>query len=75
MKEYKIKTLKDITNTVNESNIDGFLKDFSQWLQLVVEVKKNNSPYLKLVDSEFEWTDDGEYGKIKKITFAAIEDE
>lgn len=75
MKEYKIKTLKDIINAVNENNVEGFLKDFSQWLQLVVEVKKNESPFIKVVDSELNWRDDGEYGKIKEVTFATVEDD
>ena len=69
MKSYNIVTTKDILEAVTSENIDGFLKDFEGWLRFLVELKKEENPFIKLSDSTFTWNDDGEYGKMKSVKF------
>ena len=70
MKSYKIKTLKDILEAVNDKNVDGFLLDFEQFLRVAVSAQALNNDIFKLdVDGiGFTWNDDGENGVVKKIT-------
>jgi hypothetical protein len=72
---YEIKTLDDILNCVNSGNVENFIKDFSDFLNIYVagvtvarivpaaEGKKNT----EIIQSEkFIWIDDGKNDK--KIT-------
>lgn len=65
VKEYDISNLADILKTVNNKNIDCFIKDFEEWLRLSVHLKSQMS--IKLFEkmgmlklpSSFKWKDDG----------------
>ena len=68
MKSYKLKTIKQVAEVVNEKNLKGFIIDFEQWLKIVVKMK--NSKLAKIVRIEletFKWNDDGNWGKIKQV--------
>lgn len=69
-KEYKIKTIEDIMKAVDSGNIDGFLKDFEQFLRMSIMARELSTPdlYLDITKVGFIWNDDGEWGKLKKIT-------
>ncbi len=58
MKEYKLKTLKQILEVVNEDNFVGFVLDFHEWL--VIQVATKDSNVLKDKNfGTFHWIDDG----------------
>ena len=55
-KRYDIKTLSDIIDCTNESNLDNFLIDFKNLLILAHKAKAKGK---KLNNAEFTWIDDG----------------
>lgn len=60
--EYKLKTLEDIVNAINENNAENFLKDFTGWLGLQVAIKKENLPEgieIQQRNYTMTWIDDG----------------
>lgn len=60
MNQYKLRTIKQITNVVNENNIDNFLVDFRSFLQTRIGWKKLNMNGLIKIDfTSFNWMDDG----------------
>lgn len=65
MKQHKLKTIKEITEVVNEKNLKGFLTDFEAWLRIGIEMKENK--IIKFGTDVFIWNDDGDWGKIKEI--------
>lgn len=69
-KEYKIKTIEDIMKAVDSGNIDGFLKDFEQFLRMSIMARELSTPdlYLDITKMGFIWNDDGDYGTFKKIS-------
>lgn len=70
MKSYKIKTVEDIMKAVDAGNVDGFLKDFEQFLRMALMARELSTPdlYLDMKKMGFTWNDDGDYGTLKKIT-------
>ncbi len=57
-KEYKIKTLADIRNAVNEKNFQEFILDFTRWLAIGLLIKNTEGVEEKDPDT-FHWIDDG----------------
>lgn len=60
-KEYRLETLAQILEVVNEDNIDGFLTDFARWLAIDIQFR---APELKgkmelKNRGVFRWIDDG----------------
>jgi len=76
---YQFWTIKDITDVITEKNLDVFIEDFRQYLQLGLETKKLNSnlantPFaeqgIESIETDresFRWIDDGEAG-LKEAT-------
>lgn len=62
-KQYDLKTVEDITNVLNESNIDNFLVDFKMWLSMRIEFKKIKEMVgvVKFDNTQFRWIDDGKH--------------
>ena len=67
-KEYKISTIQDILNVVNESNIDSFMNDFRMYIEtgwnmqkLFNSIAESESIPVEVAQlvSEFNWVDDG----------------
>lgn len=67
-KEYKIITIRDVLDVVNESNIDSFMNDFRFYIETVWNMQKlfnsiaesENIPVeIAQLVSEFNWVDDG----------------
>jgi hypothetical protein len=56
-KRYEIKTIKEIIELINETNINNFIVDFTNWLHLRVYV--NNLPRSRFENNDtFVWIDD-----------------
>jgi hypothetical protein len=56
-KRYEIKTIKEIIELINETNINNFIVDFTNWLHLRVYV--NNLPRNRFKNNDtFVWIDD-----------------
>ena len=64
-KEYKLKTIQEIVEVVNEKNLKGFLIDFEAWLKIGIKTKSNE--IVKLGTDVFIWNDDGDWGTLKEI--------
>jgi hypothetical protein len=63
-KEYKITTLKDVLEVVNENNLQCFIKDLHSWLACRLEIKKQllilGEDILEAeMPNGFTWIDDG----------------
>lgn len=59
MKRHEIRTLRDILEVVDDKNIEYFIKDFSDWLRILVVVGKLDKTQIKLMNSDiFTWIDD-----------------
>ena len=66
---HDLKTVQDIANVVNPKNIECFLVDFRQFLELNIEVRNQVSiPF----SSDFIWIDDGETG-LKEIKIKVVD--
>lgn len=60
MNNHKLRTIKQITNVVNENNIDNFLIDFRSFLQARIGWKKLGMNGIAKMDfTSFNWIDDG----------------
>lgn len=60
MNEYNLRTIKQITNVVNENNIDNFLIDFGNFLRTRIGFKKLGLKGIAKMDfTSFKWIDDG----------------
>lgn len=80
-KEYKIITIQDILDCVNENNIDSFIADLRSYIKMTWDMQElfnslaeeSSVPkeYIKL-KSEFNWVDDGK--KEHKILFTVKRD-
>ncbi len=69
MQTYKLKTIKDIQKAVNEDNLEGFLQDFREFLKVSMEFDAVIGLFGgKQNTGQMTWNDDGEWGKLKKIT-------
>ena len=76
---YKIDSMKDIVNTINEDNFENFMIDFSQWLALYIKVAKATREKLpketkgktnwEIFEGGFNWIDDGKHD-IEEITLS-----
>ena len=59
-RQHHIRTLRDILEVVDEKNVEGFIKDFSDWLRILVVVAKIDPSQIKVNDKDiFTWIDDG----------------
>lgn len=65
IKHYELKTIKEITEAVNEENLKGFLIDFEIWLRVGIKTRENK--IIKFRNDVFEWNDDGDWGTLKQI--------
>lgn len=65
--KHDIKTIEDIVNTVNEDNIENFLKDFSTWLDVRLSIKGTPLENAMIDSDTFKWIDDGENDTIINI--------
>lgn len=74
MTQHEISTINDIYSVVDETNVDGFLKDFETWLRMMVELKEID-PTMKVIRVDnFGWNDDGDNGTLKGVTFSSFND-
>ena len=74
--KYRIKTIKEILEIVNEENVDGFITDFSNWLRFRLHVQSKQVKGVKMIidnDDTFNWIDDGK--KNIKVNIEIREDE
>lgn len=69
-KKYKIKTIKDVLSCVNKDNIDNFMIDFRNFIEMAIDMQKliNTIGELQDIpkekcrgDHEFTWIDDGKH--------------
>jgi hypothetical protein len=62
-KEYKLKTVEDITNVITKDNLDNFLIDFKSWLSLRIGFKevKELENAVQFDNSQFRWIDDNKH--------------
>lgn len=61
-KEYKIKTIDEIFEVVNEDNVDCFLEDFSNFVKIKVSMRKIIEDFSISTckpSTGFNWIDDG----------------
>lgn len=67
-KNYTIKTIQDVLDCVNESNIDSFMNDFRMYIEMTWSMQAlfnslaeaENIPIESVkLDSVFDWVDDG----------------
>ena len=65
-KEYEIKTLEDIANCVNVSNIENFLEGFSDGLRQYVKLIELSREMLKSNNKKYKNTD---LIKYKQLTY------
>lgn len=77
-KEYKIITIQDILDCVNENNIDSFITDLRAYIEMIWAMKElfntlatseNIHAEVVKLKSEFNWIDDGKQNY--KIIFNA----
>ena len=57
-KQYKIKTIQDILEAVDQENAGRFIEDFQFFLESYIAMKQAFP--LQEIKSEFIWVDDGE---------------
>jgi hypothetical protein len=80
-KDYKIKTIKQVLEVVNSSNVENFKRDFCSWLdyklalfEAIKEAKKTkmmeNVEKIEVDLDTFHWVDDGKNDA--NITFKII---
>jgi hypothetical protein len=71
-KQYQIKTVQDMINCTNETNLENFLTDLkglmqqAHMLRELAKLSGGNDDSLKLEDKGFTWIDDNE----NKITIS-----
>jgi len=59
VKKHDIRTLRDILEVVDDKNIDYFIKDFSDWLYILVIVAKLDKTQIEVNNADiFTWIDD-----------------
>lgn len=63
IKTYKLSTIKEIMDAVNSQNVEYFLKDFTNFLRLSIDIRKTYGDKVKQEDYII-WIDD------KKSDFA-----
>lgn len=72
-KEYKFKTIQEITEAITKENIEVFCSDFKEYLEFCLYVKEVVSTFNKNFNisnstDTFHWKDDGKKG-VSKISF------
>ena len=80
---YRIDSMKDILNTINENNYENFMVDFSQWLAFYIKVLKDTREKFpketkgktnwEIFEGGFDWIDDGKHN-IEEIKLRNKED-
>ena len=62
MKKYKISTIEDISNVINEDNFSNFMIDFTDVMIKLVKVKElikyNTGEYPISIIKDFTWKND-----------------
>lgn len=73
-KEYKLRTIEDIINVINEENLPNLIIDFTNFLKFNLEIKKLQKTIgeenIQIKRSEFgifHWIDDGKNDQQIKI--------
>lgn len=65
--KYKISTVKEIVEVVNEKNLEAFMVDFRMWLTIAIDMKKQNNPFLTMLTDKFTWLDDGKHEFVSNV--------
>ena len=60
MKQYKLKTIEDITGMITNENISEFIADFEVYLKIMIETKGYTNGLFK--SDSLTWVDDGVKG-------------
>ena len=59
-REIIINRVKQILDAVDDKNVENFIKDFSDYLRIIVMVKKVDPEQINLINkTSFTWIDDG----------------
>ena len=67
MKKHEIYTIKQILEIVDKNNLNNFIEDLKQYLELNIKIKENKDIYKYLkIKPYLIWVDDNKTG-IRKI--------
>jgi len=58
-REYKLNTIKEIIDILDNKNVDSFLIDFNNFLRFKVSLKELKEIKVETTDDCFNWIDDG----------------
>ena len=74
MKSYKIKTIEQIFEAINEKNVDGFLQDFEMYLKTYLKLRAMDNELFSVRPdmATFRWNDDGQWGVVDRVVINII---